>query len=141
MNVVRRAAIGALAALTIVLAGPALGADAAQRPHHFQTLASINGAKVQACRIPTAVTRPVTIKLRVDARKATSRVSGVGSATHNGNRIGQGWTSGWVRRGHLSTVGTVRVPRGTTYALDAGIGTGAMGNGGSFAARSIRTCG
>jgi len=141
MTVVRRSATGALAALALVIAGPALSANAAHRTFHFQTLASISGAKVQACRIPGPVSKPVTIKLRVNATKATGRVSGVGSATHNGNRVGRTWTSGWVRKGHISPVGTVRVPRGTTYALDSGIGTGAMGNGGSFQARSIRTCG
>jgi hypothetical protein len=141
MNVVRRSATGALAAFALVLAGPALSANAAHKPHHFQTLASISGAKVQACRIPTKASKPVTIKLRVDATKASGRVTGLGSVTHNGTRVGKGWTSGWVRKGHRSAVGTVKVPRGKSYALDAGIGTSAMGNGGSFTTGSIRTCG
>jgi hypothetical protein len=139
MTVVRRSATGALAALAIVLAGPALTAHAA--PYHFQTLTSISGAKLQACRIPTTASSPVMIKMRVNAMRASGRVNGLGNATHNGTRVGHGWTSGWVRKGHVSAVGTVRVPRGATYALDAGLGTGAMGNGGSFKPTSIHTCG
>jgi hypothetical protein len=141
MSVVRRAAIGALAALALVIAGPALSANAAHKPYHFQTLASINGAHVQACRIPTKASKPVTIKIRVNANKASGKVNGVGDATHNGTRVGKQWTSGWVHKGHVSSVGTVKVARGATYALDAGIGTGAMGNGGSFKTSAIRTCG
>jgi hypothetical protein len=141
MNVVRRSAIGALVAVALVIAGPALAANAAHKPYHYQTLAKVMGAKVQACRVPTKASQPVTIKLRVDATKASGRVNGVGNSTHNGTRVGKQWTSGWVHKGHRSSVGTVKVARGATYALDAGIGTGAMGNGGSFKTSSIRTCG
>ena len=139
MNVVRRSALGTVAALAVALAGPALSADAAAR--HFQTLASVNGGAVQACRVPTSASQPFTIKMRVSASKASSRVNGLGSATHNGNRVGKGWTSGWIRKGHVSTVGTVHVPRGASYALDAGIGAGQMGNGRTVKPSSIRTCG
>jgi hypothetical protein len=139
MSLLRRSATGAVAAFAIVVAGPALSADAAPK-YRFETLASISGAKVQACRIPTKASKPVTIKLRVDATRASGRVSGVGQATYNGNLVGKSWKSGWVRKGHRSSVGTVKLHRGAAYALDAGIGTGAMGNGGSFKAASIRTC-
>ena len=138
MNLVRRSAIGALATTAIVLAGPAISAHASAP--HFQTLATTVGGKVQACRVPTTAAT-VTIKMRVDARKASGRVSGLGSATHNGTRVGKEWDSGWVRRGHVSKVGTVKVPRGAAYALDAGIGTANMGNGATFKPLAIRTCG
>ena len=140
MSFVRRSATGALAASAIVLAGPALTAHAATSHRHFETLASISGAKVQACRIPTSASKPVTIKLRVDATRASGRVSAVAHASNNGTDTGKGWTSGWVRKGHRSSVGTVHVPRGAAWALDAGLGTGAMGNGGTFKTASIRTC-
>ena len=140
MNVVRRSATGAVAAAAIVLAGPALAANAAAKPHHFETLTSIIGAKVQACRVPTKASKPVTIKIRIDATKASGKVSGIGQASHDGNASGKQWTSGWVRKGHRSAVGTIHVPRGAGWALQAGLGTGAMGNGGDFAPASIRTC-
>ena len=141
MNVVRRSATGALAALAIVLAGPALAANAAHKPYHFHTLASISGAQVQACRIPTSASKPVTIKLRVDARtrvRTGERARAAPPTTEHR----------WARAGHRagSTRATsrawarVHVARGAAYALDAGIGTGAMGNGGSFKTASIRTC-
>ena len=141
MNVVRRSATGAVAAAAIVLAGPALAANAAQKPHHFQTLTTIIGAKVQACRVPTSASKPVTIKIRIDATKAHGKVNGIGQASHDGTATGKEWTSGWVRQGHRSAVGTVSVPRGAGWALQAGLGTGNMGNGGDFKPASIRTCG
>jgi hypothetical protein len=140
MSVLRRSATAAVAAFAVVLAAPALSANAAHKPYRFETLSSISGGKVQACRIPTAASKPVQIKLRVDATKASGRVSGVGQATRNGNPVGKGWESGWVRKGHRSSVGTVKLPRGAAYALEAGIGAGEMGNGGTFKAASIRTC-
>ena len=70
MSVLRRSATGAVAAFAVVLAAPALSASAAPRHHHFETLASVSGGKVQACRIPTSASKPVQIKLRVDATKA-----------------------------------------------------------------------
>src|SRR5439155_11612975 len=87
MNVVRRSATGALAAFALVIAGPALSAHAAHQPYHFQTLSSVAGAKVQGCRIPTSASQPVTIKLRVNATKATGRVNGQGWVTRNGTRV------------------------------------------------------
>jgi hypothetical protein len=80
------------------------------------------------------------LKVRVDATKASGRVSGLAQATKNGNAVGNAWKSGWVRKGTRSDVGTVRVPRGAAYELMAGIGGGQMGDGGTFKARSIRTC-
>ncbi|MBV9831254.1 MAG: hypothetical protein JOZ82_06620 [Marmoricola sp.] len=140
MNVVRRSATGAVAAAAIVLAGPALAANAASRPHHFETLTSIISAKVQACRVPTQASKPVTIKIRIDATKASGKVNGIAQASHDGTASGKQWTSGWVREGHRSAVGTIHVPRGAGWALQAGLGTGAMGNGGDFTTASIRTC-
>ena len=140
MSLLRSSATGAIAAIAVVLVGPAMSADAAGKPHRFQTLASINGASVQACRLSSSASKPVKLKMRVDATKATSKVSGLGQATYNGDRVGKGWTSGWVRKGHRSSVGTVFVPRGAAYALMAGLGTGAMGEGGEFKVADIKTC-
>jgi hypothetical protein len=140
MTLLRRSATTAVAAFAVVLAAPAVGADAASSGRHFETLASVSDGTVQACRIPTRPSKPVIIKLRVDATKATGRVSGLGQATKGENPVGKAWKSGWVKKGTRSSVGEVRVPRGAGYALMAGIGTGAMGDGGTFTVKSIRLC-
>lgn len=140
MTLLRRSATTAVAAFAVVLAVPAVGADAASSGRHFETLASVSNAKMQACRIPTRASKPVIIKVRVDATKATGRVSGLAKASKNDTPVGKGWESGWVKKGERSSTGTVRVPRGAGYALSAGIGTGAMGEGGTFTVKSIRLC-
>jgi hypothetical protein len=140
MTALRRTATAALATFVTVLAVPVVSAEAAAKPLHFETLSSVSGGKVQACRIPTKASEPVLLKLRLDATKASQRLNASGQATHSGKSIGQGWKSGWVGKGTRSSIGTVRVPRGAGYQLVATIAASQLGNGGSFTATSIRTC-
>lgn len=127
-----------VAALALTLTAPALGgAQASAR--HWKTLSTIEGGKIQACKVATTKTGPWKIKLRVDASRATSRVSGA-AYVMKGDATKDHWKSGWVAKGHVSKLGTVRLPRGSAYSLNAGIGAGQMGNGGTFVARQIRGC-
>ena len=98
------------------------------------------GGKIQACKLATTDTGPWKVKLRVDARHASAHVNGSAFVTKDGTATGSKWKSGWVAKGHLSSVGTVRLPRGTSFELNAGIGTDNMGNGGTFKAGAIRPC-
>ncbi len=125
-------------ALAAALTGPALGASA-DAPH-WKTLASISGGKIQGCKVPVTSTGPWKIKLRVDATHASGRVSGVGYITKNDQLTAKQWKSGWVARGAVSSVGLLKLPADAKYALSAGIGTGAMGNGGTFAADDLPHC-
>jgi len=136
MNLVSRAA--SIAALALVVTGPILSADAAG--NHWKTMATTAGGKIQACKVATTDTGPWKVRLRVDARNATTRVNGTAWVTKDGADTAAKWKSGWVAKGHVSRVGTVKLPRGKAYALNAGIGTSAMGNGGSFTARQLRAC-
>jgi hypothetical protein len=124
-------------ALTVALAGPALAAHASGED--WKTMATSAGGKVQACKVATTATGPWKVKLRIDATHATTRVEGAGYAM-KGSKTIDAWKSGWVTKGHVSAVGTVKLPRGKNYTLSAGIGTGQMGDGGSFAAGQIRGC-
>jgi hypothetical protein len=135
MTFVARAAGAAV--LTIALAAPAVAAHA--QGNNWKTLSTINGGKIQACKVATSKPGVWKIKLRVDARHAKSRVSGAAYVTKHDDNISH-WKSGWVAKGHVSKVGTLRLHRGSAYALNAGIGTSAMGNGGSFRAGAIRGC-
>ena len=136
MNLLSRAA--ATAVLALVVTGPALSADAAG--NHFKTLSTTAGGKIQACKVATTDADPWKVKLRVDASQATTRVNGTAWVTKNGDSTGQKWKSGWVTKGHVSGIGTVKLPRGKAFTLNAGIGADNMGNGGSFAAADLRGC-
>ena len=136
MNLVSRAA--ATAALALLVTGPALSADAAG--HHFKTLSTTAGGTIEACKVATTDTGPWKVKLRVDASKATAHVNGTAWVTEDTHKTGAKWKSGWVAVGHVSDVGTVKLPRGRQFVLNAGIGTDNMGNGGTFSAGDLRAC-
>ena len=124
-------------ALTVAMAGPALAANASG--NDWKTMATSAGGKVQACKVATTATGPWKVRLRVDATHATTRVQGSGYVMR-GSKTLDAWKSGWVTKGHVSAIGTVKLPRGNDYSLSAGIGTAIMGDGGSFVASQIRGC-
>lgn len=134
MRLVRAAA---LAAITLALTAPAVGAQAQGR--NWKTLSETSGGKIQACKVATTKTGPWKIKLRVDASNASTRVDGSAYVTKNDKTIDH-WKSGWVAPGHVSGIGTVKLPRGAAYGLNAGIGSGQAGNGGTFRPGQIRVC-
>ena len=136
MNLTSRAV--ATAALTVALSASAVGAQAAG--NSWKTLSTSAGGKVQACKVATTATGPWKVKLRVDATRATTRVNGSAYVYRGTKPTKQTWKSGWVAKGHVSAVGSVRLPRGKAYSLNAGIGTDNMGNGGTFTAGQIRGC-
>jgi hypothetical protein len=137
MTFTSRALAVSAAALAVALTGPALSAHAAGP--NWKTLVTFDGAKIQACKVPTTQTGPWKVKLRVDATRATTRVSGAGYVM-KGSRTLDSWKSGWVTRGHLSGVGTVRLPQGSKYTLNAGLGGGQSGDGGTFTHKQIPHC-
>ena len=137
MTRIRRTA--ALAALTLAVTGPALRAHAATA-NNWKTLATISGGKIEACKAPTTTDGPWKIKLRVDATQARGRVSGIGTIQKNGKDTKDTWSSGYIAKGHVSSIGKVLLPRDPKFTLSAGIGTGAMGNGGIFKAGNIKPC-
>lgn len=137
MTFTSRALAVTATALTVVLTGPALSAHAAG--NNWKTLVPFEGAKLQACKIATTDTGPWKIKLRVDATHASERVQGSAYVVKGQKNVDK-WRSGWVSRGHISAVGTVKLPRGTDYTFDAGVGGGQSGDGGTFRPGQIRSC-
>jgi hypothetical protein len=131
-----RAAV--VAALTLTLSTTALGAAQASGKD-WKTLSTFNGGKIQACKVATTKTGPWKVRLRVDGRKASSKVQGSAFVSKNAETVDH-WRSGWVARGDVSDVGTVKLPRGSAYTLNAGIATSQAGNGASFTAGQIRAC-
>lgn len=125
-------------ALALALSGPALAAHA--QGTSWGTLVTFDGAKVQACKVPTTAQGPWKVKLRVNARQATARVRGNAVVIKGSTATSQTWASGWVPRGQVSTVGSVRLPRGSAYSLNVGLSASQAGNGGAFHAGQIRAC-
>lgn len=137
MTFTSRALAVTAAALTVVLTGPALSADAGTL--NWKTLVLFDGGKAQACKVPTTATGPWKVHLRIDASKATTRVESNTAVVKGQNTIDT-WQSGWVAKGHISAIGTVRMPRGAAYTLSVGLDNGQAGNGGSFASTQIPHC-
>ncbi|WP_148575619.1 hypothetical protein [Nocardioides caldifontis] len=127
----------AVAAATVAITVPSFGAAQAAG-NDWKTLSTFDGGKVQACKVATK-SGDWKVKLRVDARKAKSKVTGMAYVTKNGDELAN-WTSGWVKKGKVSSVGTVKLPRGKAYTLDAGIGGTNAGNGASFKAKNVPGC-
>ena len=128
----------AVAAVAVSVTIPSLGAAQAAG-NSWQTLSSFNGGRIQACRVATTKTGPWKVELRVDATRAKSKVNGSAHVTKGTAEIAH-WASGWVAKGHVSAVGTVRLPRGSGYAVNVGIATTNAGNGGSVTAGKIQHC-
>ncbi|GAA1928262.1 hypothetical protein [Nocardioides marmoribigeumensis] len=133
----RRTALLVLPALALSLTGTTA---AEARSYSWKTMTSISGGKVQACRVPTSLDNPYKFRFRVNAMKATSRVSGVAYRMKGEQQLSGGWRTGYIRPRHVSDVAVVRLPRGRAYSLNIGIGTGGMGNGGPFRAADIPRC-
>ena len=132
----RRSALLVLPALALSLTP--VHADAAA--YSWKTLTSMNGGKVQACRIPTAAPNPYKVRFRVNAVKATTKVQGMVRRYHGATTLSGGWTSAYIRPGNVSGVAVVSLPRGAGYTYSVGINTGQAGNGGSFRAADIPRC-
>lgn len=126
------------AVLALALSGVATSADASGT--NWKTLAKTSGGKIQACKVPTTETGPWKVKLRVDARHASTAVNGSAYVTKNDANTSQHWKSGFIAKGKVSATGVVKLTRGKAYGLNAGIGTHNMGNGGSFRAGQIPHC-
>jgi hypothetical protein len=142
MNFSSRAA-AVLAALSIAVVAPLSGAQASSGLN-WKTKVVVVGAKLQLCKAETTKAGPWKVHVRVDASNAAGPVSGLATITKNDNDTKSKWTTkGMVKPGTVTAAGTVKLPQDTkssTYAVTAGMGTTAMGDGGSFVAKQIPHC-
>jgi hypothetical protein len=129
--------VAAVAAVAVCVSVPFGAAQASG--NNWKTLSTFNGGKIQACKVATTKTGPWKVKLRVDAQGAKSKVNGSAYVTKGADQVDQ-WKSGWVAKSHVSAVGTVKLPRGSAYALNAGIATANAGNGGTITAGKLPHC-
>ncbi len=136
MTVFLRAA--AAAALALGLAMPATYADA--RSNDWTTLVKLHGAKMQACKVPTTKHGPWQIKVRLDARRATTAVRG-SAEVEKGDRIVDGpWRTHLLQPGSLGKTHTLPMPRGSAFTFQAGLETDTAGAASAGPASAISRC-
>ena len=143
MNRLTHVSVGALATLAVALPATASTSAAptdARAANSWTTIHRIVGAKGQACKVSANGGASWKIYNRVDGRNATGRSQAQMWVTRNGVDTPRTWSSGWVRRGTVSAVGSVMVPRAPGYAIQHGIGTDQMGTGGQVSAATIGRC-
>jgi hypothetical protein len=125
-------------ALSLALCSPALTAHA--QGNSWKALVTFEGGKVQACKVPTTATGPWKVKLRLNGSGASQKLRGSATAFKGTHATAQTWSSGWVAKGHVSSIGTVKLARGSAYSLSVGLSASQAGTGGSFTAGQIRAC-
>ena len=136
MTITVRAA--AAAALVVGLSLPAGAADA--RANHWTTVVNLHGAKVQACKVPTTKHGPWKIKVRVDARKATTAVRGAAEVDKGDHVVAGPWKPHRLQPGAMSKVHTMRMPRGPAYTFQGGLETAGVGVASAGPASGISHC-
>jgi len=128
----------AAAALALTLTVPAGAAQA--RGNDWTRVTTLDHAKLQACKEATTKDGPWKIRLRVNAKRATTAVKASADAQKQGEQVGRSWRSGWIHPGEVSAIGTVRLPRGTAYALETQLESHSSGVGIAGSVRSIGRC-
>lgn len=120
-------------ALTLSAAGPAAAAN------DWGALGTLERAKVQACKVSADGGDAWKIKLR--AKNGNDyRVKGSARVYHGETATDRRWGSGWVRGGHTSDVGSVKMGRGGAWQLQFSLGADQFGGGGEVAPADIRRC-
>jgi hypothetical protein len=132
----------AAAALSLVLTGPALTAHAAttDRGNSWRALVTFDGGRVQACKVPTTATGPWKVKLRLNGSGAGQRLRASATVLKGTHATAQVWSSGWVAKGDVSPIGTVRLTRGSAYSLDVSLSASQAGTGASVTAGQLHAC-
>jgi hypothetical protein len=144
LNKLTRLVVAAAAATAVI--APVTAANAAPaRPEagrHWTTVESGFSAKQQACKVSVNGGSAWKIYNRLNASKVTGgRLASTLTATYQGKPVGaRSWKSGWVKKRHISAVGTFRVPRKAGWALQMSLYGDNAGNGGVLKVAAIRHC-
>lgn len=144
MNKLTRLAVGVLAATAVVV--PVTAASAAPaRPSagkHWTVVESGFKAKQEACKVSANGGAAWKIYNRLDSRRVTGgRLAATLTATYKNKPVpSRSWKSGWVKKGHLSSVGTFNVPKAAGWALTMSLYGDNAGNGGTLTVSKIAHC-
>lgn len=136
MTITFRAA--AAAALALGLALPAGSAQA--RANDWTTVVKLHRAKLLACKVPTPKHGPWKIKVRVDARAATTPVRGSAQVDKGDQVVDGPWHTRWIEPGAMSPLHTLRMPRGSSFSFQAGLDTDSVGVASAGSVSAISRC-
>ena len=143
MNTVTRLAVGALSALAIAapvtIASPSPAT--AQDGKSWTTIERGFGAKHQACKVSINGGDAWKIYNRLNSSKVTGgRLRASMTRTKGGEMTSHDWQSGWVRKGHISDVGFVTMPRKPGIGLAMSLAGDNAGTGGVVKPSEIGRC-
>jgi hypothetical protein len=131
-----RAAAAAVVTLGLIL--PAASAQAGATD--WSTVMKLHRAKLQVCKQPTTKQGPWKIKVRVDARRATTPVRGSAEVDKGDLVVSGPWKSHWIQPGAVSKVRTLRMPRGSAFTLQLGLETDTAGAASAGPLTGISRC-
>lgn len=143
LNIVTRLAVGSLAVLAVAAPTTAANASAPatqQGGRSWTTIETMQHAKHQACKVSVQDGDAWKIYNRLDSRDATGSRLRASMTVLEAGAAAYAWTSGWVRRDELSTVGSVLLPRAAAYELEIALRGDESGKGGPVRARDIGRC-
>jgi len=144
VNKFTRTAVGALAVAAVIAPFSAATASSARLAtgKHWTTVEAALGAKQQACKVMVNDGTAWRIYNRLDARRATTpRVAATLTAVHHGTPVAaRSWASGWVSDGHVSDVGTFKVPKARGWTLTMTLYGDEAGTGGELTVAGIDRC-
>ena len=132
--------LGRLAALTLATAAVIAVPTASDAANSWTTLERMDGAKHQACKVVVDDGASWKIKNRlVNGNQA--RVGAGMKVMRNDEATNRVWSSGLIRRGETSAVGSVKMPRGDDrYSLIASIYGAHSGSGSTVTIGEIGRC-
>ena len=141
MNILNRLAVGVVATTAalapVLVVAPAANAQA----NHWTVIERSNRAKHDACKVSVNNGTAWKVFNRLDSRQATGgRLRAAMTATLNGADTQRKWASGWVRKGHLSAVGSVIMPRQPGRRLVMTLAGDNSGSSGTIATAAIGRC-
>jgi len=128
----------AAVALALGLALPAGSAEA--RANDWTTVVTLHRAELLARKVPTTKHGPWRIRVRVDARRATTPGRGSAEVDKGAQVVVGPWHSHRMRPGTLSKIRTMRMPRGSAYSFSAGLETDTTGVGSAGGVSGISRC-
>lgn len=132
----------AAAALMVPVATASAAPDRPAAGKHWTVVETGFKAKQEACKVTTNGGAAWKIYNRLDSRKVTGgRLAATLTATYNKKPVtARSWKSGWVKKGHVSSVGTFNVPKAKGWALTMSLYGDNAGNGGERTIASIGHC-
>ena len=141
MNIFNRLAVGVVATAAALAPVLVVVPAANAQTNSWTVIERANKARHGACKVSVNEGASWKVYNRLDSRQATGgRLRATMTVTVFGASTSRKWASGWVRRGHLSAVGSVIMPRKPGRQLVMTLAGDNSGSGGTVAVGAIGRC-